>query len=66
MEIAFNWTDARAEYLVGFNGEDLGVEGVRNEGNLVHIQIERLRPATKEDKRWIRSMSGDKWVFIPA
>ena len=68
-EMTFNWTNLRATGLVGFEGEDLGIEGVRHEGNLVHVDLSVVPGSFEpvENFRWVkaRSIYGTEVWFAP-
>ena len=69
--VTFNWTELRLGGLVGMDGEDLGVSGVRLRGNLASVAgSEHLAGKAGEVRddlpgRWFaRDIHGTLWVML--
>jgi hypothetical protein len=61
----FNWTNLRHLDLVGWDGEDLDLPGVKNEGNLVHIQVAvvGLQQVKEGEDADTIDIYGQRWVL---
>lgn len=63
MSTTFNWTELREAQLVGFDGEDLGIEGIDHHGNLVEVDNKLLVRADGDDAPQFRCIDGALWTL---